>query len=237
MKFIDEYVIKILNAWGHNSDIFNSLMFMMIQNNLVKGGGMIVLLWYIWFSEKNKWSYVREQILICWFSCLIAVIVGRSIPLLLPYRPRPILNPGFYFPFKIDAVSWLNRASSFPSDHAVLYFSMATGIFTISRKWGIISFAYVLIFICFPRIYLGFHYPTDILGGALIGIFITWIISIQKSSHLLSQKSIALSIKFPGIFYACFFLLTYQFTTQFQESRDLCSFFIHSIQKIISLFF
>lgn len=38
MKFIDEYIINILNALGHNSDILNSLMSMMVQNNLVKGG-------------------------------------------------------------------------------------------------------------------------------------------------------------------------------------------------------
>ena len=53
MKFIDEYVINILNTLGHNSDIFNSLMLMTIQNDLVKGGGVIALLWYIWFSDKK----------------------------------------------------------------------------------------------------------------------------------------------------------------------------------------
>jgi undecaprenyl-diphosphatase len=145
---------------------------------------------------------------------------------MLPYRARPILNPNFNFTFELDKFSYLNTWSSLPSDHAVLFFSLATGTYLISKKWGIISFAYVIIFISFPRIYLGFHYLTDIIAGAGIGILITCIISCQKTIQLLSKKTLALSIKFPGVFYACFFILSYQIASMFEQTRAIASFLI-----------
>lgn len=196
-------------------------MFLIVHNELVKGGVIIAILWYLWFNEKSKNSYSREKIIITLFASIVAIIIGRGLAILLPYRARPILNPDFDFTYQIDKFSWLNTWSSFPSDHAILFFSLATGIFLVSKKWGIFSYAYVLLVICFPRIYLGFHYPTDILAGAIIGILIMLIIYVLKISKSLSGEIIKFSIRFSGIFYACFFILSYQIVTLFEDSRYL----------------
>lgn len=220
---MDNFIINILNTLAHSASFFTKFMFLIVHNELVKGGAIVAILWYLWFNEKSRSLHSREKIIITLYSSIIAIVVGRGLANLLPYRARPILNPEFDFTYQIDGFSWINRLSSFPSDHAILFFSLATGIYLISKKWGMISYAYVLFIICFPRIYLGFHYPTDILAGAVIGIFIIWTISVLKISKRLSKKTIAISIKFPGIFYACFFILSYQIVTLFNASRDLVS--------------
>jgi len=65
----------------------------------------------------------------------MAIVAGRGLLYLLPFRAMPILSSEFNFPFQIDVFSELNTMSSFPSDHAILFFSFATGIFLISKRW------------------------------------------------------------------------------------------------------
>ena len=72
--------------------------------------------------------------------------------------------------YGMDNSNW-KQLSSFPSDHAALFFTLAVGIYFASRRAGWFCFIYYsLLFICLPRVYLGEHYPTDIVAGAAIGM-------------------------------------------------------------------
>lgn len=64
---------------------------------------------------------------------------------------------------------------SFPSSHAVNNFAGAVVIshYYKKQKWGWYSFASL---VAFSRPYVGVHYPSDILGGAVIGTACGWII-------------------------------------------------------------
>lgn len=59
---------------------------------------------------------------------------------------------------------------SFPSDHTTVAFALATVVFLHNRKWGIVSYIIALL-IGISRIYVGVHYPTDVVGGMIVGIF------------------------------------------------------------------
>lgn len=58
---------------------------------------------------------------------------------------------------------------SFPSGHATFFFALAMTIWYVNRKWGIAYFILVTA-VCLARIYVGVHWPFDIIGGAIIGI-------------------------------------------------------------------
>jgi membrane-associated phospholipid phosphatase len=60
---------------------------------------------------------------------------------------------------------------------AMLWMSVATGIFIVWHGVGALALLYTAIFICIPRAYLGYHYPTDLLAGAAIGIAITYVMT------------------------------------------------------------
>ena len=121
------------------------------------------------------------------------------------------------------APTTLDGWSSFPSDHAVLFFALSTGLCFISRKVGTFTLFYSALFICLPRIYLGLHYPTDIIAGAIIGMTVTLLANIFLIKSKRLQSIANWSYSKPNLFYPLFFLLTYQIADLFDNSRDIVS--------------
>jgi membrane-associated phospholipid phosphatase len=217
---LDETISTLCIELSQRVPFITKIMNTFSGNNLLKGGILISLLWYFWFNSKNEEIKAREKVLKTFIAAITALFLGRVLALILPFRARPILNPNFYFPEGSDN-SWVDNWSSFPSDHAILFFSLSTGIFLISKKVGIFSYLYVSFLICFSRVYLGLHYASDILAGAFIGIFITLIVSKSTIIRSVIQNILDISVKYQGVFYALFFLFSFQISTLFIESRGI----------------
>ena len=63
---------------------------------------------------------------------------------------------------------------SFPSGHTCASFAAAFALYrTLPRKWGIACLVLAAL-ISFSRLYVGVHYPSDVLGGVVVGIFAGW---------------------------------------------------------------
>jgi undecaprenyl-diphosphatase len=63
---------------------------------------------------------------------------------------------------------------SFPSSHAVNHFAAATFLSSYYPKAGRWLFCYAAL-VSLSRVFVGVHYPSDIAGGALIGMTVGWI--------------------------------------------------------------
>lgn len=66
------------------------------------------------------------------------------------------------------------RDYSFPSGHTLSSFAAAISIFFYNRVWGIAALILASL-IAFSRMYLYVHYPSDILGGLLLAIFVSYL--------------------------------------------------------------
>src|SRR5207237_3045930 len=105
-------------------------------------------------------------------------------------RIRPCGDPDFAF--KVRLLAGCGGNGSFPSSHAVNHFGIVMFLFIIlysfAGKWSYLFFLWAAV-ICYAQVYVGVHYPTDVIGGALIGCFLCWI------TCTLFIKKISLSAK------------------------------------------
>lgn len=65
--------------------------------------------------------------------------------------------------------------ASFPSGHTAASFAAATAIYAIHKKWGIAAYIFAAV-MGFSRLYLGVHFPTDVLAGAMVGIVMAKVV-------------------------------------------------------------
>ena len=74
---------------------------------------------------------------------------------------------------------------SFPSGHTLASFETAVSIFLYNRKWGVPVIVLASV-IALSRLYLFVHFPTDVLSGMALGIFIGWYVhrTIEKASSV-----------------------------------------------------
>ena len=226
----DVTLIALLNELAQRSWAFDSLVVFIAGNNLLKGGILTMLIWSAWFSldETQERIRNREVVLATLFACFVALFISRLLQVGLPFRLRPLHIPelGFKVPYTMNTHT-LENWSSFPSDHATLFFSMAAGLYWISRFVGTVSFLYVLVIICIPRIYTGLHFPTDIIGGAVLGIGTAYlVISNTALKRRMHSTALIWEQRSPATFYPCFFILTYLIATLFDDVRKMATFMI-----------
>lgn len=123
---------------------------------------MILIAIFLLIGEKN-W---RKRIYFS-ASAILAVILARGliteIIRFFYYQPRPFLV------LKIQPLINHDLTSSFPSGHAAAFFALALAIFYFNQKWGWRSLVLALV-ISLARVFVGIHWPVDVLAGALIGL-------------------------------------------------------------------
>jgi membrane-associated phospholipid phosphatase len=91
------------------------------------------------------------------------------------HRLRPCNEPAIANWLRILPGLHLPQSSSFTSSHAANHFSVAMFFYATLKdhigKWAILFFIWAA-GICYAQMYVGVHYPTDIIAGALVGLLI-----------------------------------------------------------------
>jgi membrane-associated phospholipid phosphatase len=135
----------------------------------------IIALIAIWFSGRNTADRTRNQLgVMCSLASMgIANLLVFIFNAILPDRLRPFEA----FPDKVHLIFYPPTDPSFPSNAAAASFALAAGIWVYNRKLGYIL-SIPAIIISFGRVYMGIHYPLDIVGGFAIAILATGIVVV-----------------------------------------------------------
>jgi len=101
-------------------------------------------------------------------ALILCLIIGNGILKNLIARERPCwIDTG------IDLIINTPKDYSFPSGHTLSSFAASLCIFEHHKSIGIIALVLASL-IAFSRLYLFVHFPTDIIGGIIIGIIISY---------------------------------------------------------------
>ncbi len=147
--------------------IFNHLPHLKLFNllaQLFSGIGTGGIVWFIlgvilFIREEKKHHWFFAPIVLAGtLSYLVTEIVLKN----LIARPRPTEAIGAII------VGVQSADFSFPSGHATIAFAMAVVLSKIETKWKWL-FYLLAVLISFSRIFLGRHFPLDVLAGAVIG--------------------------------------------------------------------
>ncbi len=119
---------------------------------------LLVFLGYLWFSRPAS----RRMVMVALIAAGIARLGITNIIRFFYPHPRP---------FDVMQVRQLipENGSSFPSGHASFFFALSAAIYLYDRKLGWFFFV-VSALMGVARVYVGVHWPLDILGGIAVGI-------------------------------------------------------------------
>ena len=127
----------------------------------------------------------RHGVVAAGLSATLALLVAQTIASAWD-RPRP------YEAFPDDAQLLLSPSPdpSFPSDHASAAFAIAVAIGLRHRKAGLLALG-LAVLVSVARVALGTHYPSDVLGGALVGALAALVFRlplIRRRLHALTGR-------------------------------------------------
>lgn len=142
------------------------------------GLGLVVY----WFTRNHRNRMMVIQAVI---TFILAEILGKLAGLFYShYQPFAVLQ---------DVNQLVEHAidNSFPSDHSILFFSVCASFWLMRKKEGWLWLV-LAVFVGLSRVWVGVHYPVDVITGALLGfisaLFVYW--AVPKVSFI--QQILAL---------------------------------------------
>ena len=99
------------------------------------------------------------------------VLIALTLAFLVAFSLKYIINePRPYLVLKnIHLLSYEGYEPSFPSGHTTLAFTISTLLYSYSKKIGLIFLIWAIL-VGYSRVYVGVHYPFDVLAGIIIGV-------------------------------------------------------------------
>ncbi|MEU5314745.1 phosphatase PAP2 family protein [Streptomyces sp. NPDC021562] len=135
---------------------------------------MVLLVVWCWWTVRRRGDEDAPATLaaLVWAPLAAAIAVLVNVPIRgFVERPRPFLTHQ-----GLDVLISGKTDYSFVSDHATITMAMGVGLFVAHRRFGLVGIALALAE-GFCRVYMGVHYPTDVVGGFALGTAVVLLLS------------------------------------------------------------
>lgn len=188
-----------------------------------KGVVAALVIWWVWFA-RSAGGVLRQRIEATALVGVVmtAIAVGRMTANMLPYRPRPFVNPDVAGEF-VQQDAWLQDWSSFPSDHAMIFGAFAVAVIHIAPRlgWSLLGLHAVLL-VSLPRVLVGKHYASDVLAGLAVGAAIGWLLfPLFVRGIAAAWAKVPAHWRREDLGYPLLFLVTFEIATNFDGARRI----------------
>lgn len=217
---LDYPLVRALNVFAGKVPRLDEALAWLTTDYLFSGVLLMALVWHCWFAADG--AEPRSAVLVGTVGAFAAGLAGRALQLALPTHLRPMHDAALAMrlPAGVDPAG-LNHWSSFPSDHAAVQFGLAWVVWQARPGLGRAALIWAVL-LNTARIYLGAHFPTDVIGGAALGLLA--VLLAQAAAAAAAARPLArLERSAPGAFYAVAFFLSYQIATLFDEARTMAA--------------
>ncbi len=146
-------LFKIINDWAGQYPLLDGLMIFVSQKSIFFYALILILMWF-----RNE-RYMRIVIYAAITGCLGLLI--NFLVAQIYFEPRPFVTHSVHVLIKHAA------DASFPSNHTTGAFTLALAVFMRQSKIGY-RLLFVAILTGISRIFVGHHYPFDVLGSVIV---------------------------------------------------------------------
>ena len=166
---LDKSLFELINGDWHNN-FFDYCLPLVRSPQLWIPLYLFLLIFVSINMKENKWWWILFFGILPVFTDFISSDLIKEHF----YRLRPCNDPNMNDSVRF-LLSYKPQSSSFTSSHATNHFALAAFFyFTLKKyfnKWGLLFFCWAFM-ICYAQVYVGVHYPFDVICGGIIGFSI-----------------------------------------------------------------
>lgn len=170
---MDKAITQWINSFAGDNSLLDAFMVATTNAGVPLMVGIVVAQWW---SRADR-THVRHTCISAGLAFLLGLGLNQIV-LLFVHRLRPY-DSGVTHLIISKSADW-----SFPSDHATASIAIVAAFALHGFRYRALFLAILALLVCCSRIFVGTHYLTDVLGGALTGLLaaiLAWRLYVEGS--------------------------------------------------------
>ena len=190
------------------------------DNALFRGFPIFFALVSMWFIDDC--GKRRSRMLAGLLGVCFATVLSVWCQVHFDVHTRPLIDTSLRLQ-GVDDLPWTrwDRASSFPSDTATLYFGLVAVVFLENRLVGLFCLLWATVVIAIPRVAFGLHYPTDMIGSLILGPACVFLFSKLPYPRLLFERALKVFSDRMHLIHALLFIFLAETSNVFQSLQAI----------------